>query len=127
MAKTAKKEADIEWTTKDGRKIKVKDLTDSHLLNIQRMLCQQVEDEKHYSSVIGTFWAPQGEMAQDAFEYEWGCAMQAVATAVIWLMITEPEIEKRGLEPLPLKNPYEPLPTPLSVEHVKGGTIARFK
>lgn len=123
MAKTV----DIKWTAKDGRKILIKDLTDSHLLNIQRMLSQQVENEKDYSGVIGTIWAPMGEMAQDAFEFEYSGIMQAVGIAVVWLMIIEPEVEKRGLTVLPLKNPHKPLPVPISVEQVEGGTIARFK
>jgi len=52
------------WITKDGRKIKVKDMEDSHLVNTIKMLIRKYKRELiHLRSNI-TFPTFQGEMAQ---------------------------------------------------------------
>jgi hypothetical protein len=56
-----------KWKTKDGREILIKDLEDSHLMNIIKLI------ERNYAKAIGTYLigpGPSGEMAQDAFDRE---------------------------------------------------------
>ena len=54
------------WKTKDGQKIRVRDLGDRHLLNIVRLL-----ERTHQREVDATLLAPcpfHGDMAIDAFD-----------------------------------------------------------
>jgi hypothetical protein len=55
------------WTTRDGRRVLVMDMSDEHLMNTIRML------ERNYAGILQTYLRgpePHGEMAQDAFESE---------------------------------------------------------
>ena len=58
--------SDKVWTTKDGKKIKIKDLTDSHLVNIVNLLHRTAE--KHLLQEITAAYSISatlnGEMAQ---------------------------------------------------------------
>jgi hypothetical protein len=59
------------WKSKDGRKIAIRDLKDSHLMNIIKMLKKAGMDEAR--STYSTYWrdeGPRGEMAQEAFQDE---------------------------------------------------------
>lgn len=55
------------WTTKDGKKIRVCDLADSHLINILNML------NRKYNFTLRYIDPPclNGEMAQMYAEHEW--------------------------------------------------------
>ena len=55
------------WTTKDGKVIPIKDMTDSHLLNSMRML------ERQHLHITSTAMFPQlnGDIAQDMAEQAW--------------------------------------------------------
>lgn len=59
------------WTTKDGRKVKVRDMTDSHLTNTLRFLARkaQLQASKDTVFLLNTP-PPQGEYAQMAFDEE---------------------------------------------------------
>jgi len=61
-----------KWTMKDGRKIRICDMTDSHLENTLRMLRRYAEAKYHVA--ISDRWrllcSLQGEMAQDIVEQE---------------------------------------------------------
>jgi hypothetical protein len=55
------------WVTKDKQKIKIKDLTDSHLMNVIFLI------ERNYAKTIAFYLygpQPRGEMACDAFDRE---------------------------------------------------------
>jgi hypothetical protein len=57
-----------EWTTKDGRKIPIKDMEDGHLLNAIRMLqCKASALQSRETASYFMLGEPQGEMAQDAY------------------------------------------------------------
>lgn len=58
----------FEWTTNDGRKISVKDMEDSHLLNTIRMLQRGARAlQSRETAICFILGEPQGEMAQDAY------------------------------------------------------------
>jgi hypothetical protein len=64
------------WTTADGTKIPVEDMTDSHLENAIRHVERQAKrfinrwGADFYYAEIATGWWPQGEMAQYYLESE---------------------------------------------------------
>ncbi len=57
-----------KWTCKDGRKIRIKDMDDQHLLNTIRMLERNAD--KNLNSVFCAMSFVQGEMAQYFLEQE---------------------------------------------------------
>lgn len=59
------------WETKDGKRIKIKDMEDSHLVNTIKFLRRVAEHEiKSNQKAFLGFGYPQGEMAQDAYDQE---------------------------------------------------------
>lgn len=58
-----------KWTTKDGQRIRIKDMEDSHLLNTIRFLERTWEKRK--ASMLSDFPCFNGEMAQYYAEQEW--------------------------------------------------------
>jgi hypothetical protein len=59
------------WKTKDGTKIRIKDMEDSHLLNTIRFLEKQtVRLNMRELDEMMSFPYPNGEMAQHAFDQE---------------------------------------------------------
>lgn len=42
----------IVWTTKDGKKIPIKDLSDEHLVNIVNMLLRNKEAQEEYDEIM---------------------------------------------------------------------------
>ena len=57
------------WKQKDGKKIRIKDMTNSHLMNTIRFLLKYASEEKNYS--LCSFPSFNGEMAQYYAEQEW--------------------------------------------------------
>lgn len=61
------------WTTKEGKKIAIKNLRDPHLLNILNMLMRVACTRKISTELVyirPPFGGPQGDMARDCFERE---------------------------------------------------------
>ncbi len=93
-----------KWKSKDGQVIRIKDMTDTHLLNTARFLLKQAQIiinrniEQYYSGM-----QPQGEMAEIEFDRELS-AWESM-TPEDYLEEECPafenmvkELEKRGLE-----------------------------
>lgn len=57
------------WTQKDGKKIRIKDMTNLHLTNTISFLLRYAGNEKNYS--LCNFPSFNGEMAQYYAEQEW--------------------------------------------------------
>ena len=63
---------EVAWTTKDGRKIRIEDMTADHLRNTVAYLRRNAEAFRAYASFDHFFRGkpPNGEMAQIAWEHE---------------------------------------------------------
>lgn len=57
------------WKQRDGKKIRIKDMTNSHLMNVIGLLLRYSSQEKSYS--LCNFPSFNGEMAQYYAEQEW--------------------------------------------------------
>ena len=58
-----------KWTMKTGEKIRIKDMTDSHLLNTLKMLKKNGQAKlKYMIDAVSSFPGFNGEQAQIAFE-----------------------------------------------------------
>lgn len=50
---------DIEWKMKDGKMIKLRDMSDSHLANCIRLVDSRIDDEDGWIGTLsGMFWDP---------------------------------------------------------------------
>lgn len=58
------RKATKKWTTKDGRKIRICDMTDEHLLNTIRLLERFAERKRDSQIAFLINYYPLGEMAQ---------------------------------------------------------------
>ena len=66
------------WTTKDGRKLRICDMEDSHLVNTIQLLQRTAEAERIRNSVFyATCIGPTGDMAQVLFDQECDQVWQA--------------------------------------------------
>lgn len=82
------------WTTREGDKIPIADLEDSHLLNIIGFLRRTAPP---VWEVMGGYM-PQGEMAQMAYWQEWDQLEDEPASLhPQWIQLTQ-EAEDRGLD-----------------------------
>ena len=67
-----------KWTTKEGKKIRICDMSDSHLLNSIKMIERQsrlrLEGELSFYMSCPL---PNGEMAQDGFDQEFDALLDA--------------------------------------------------
>ena len=87
------------WTTRDGVRIRLGMMEDSHLLNCWRMLDRRlVEASECRMFFFDPFWGPRGEMAQDAALEAMDSMDNRAVKASVWIPRFEEEIRLRGLE-----------------------------
>jgi len=59
----------LKWTTKEGKKMWIKDMSDSHILNCLKMLKKFAENEYSYAErAIFSYPQPHGDGAQMELE-----------------------------------------------------------
>ncbi len=88
------------WKTKDGRLIKIKDMTDRHLINIIKFLEKRTQFlNSRALQYYSTCMQPSGEMAQMAFEQEAEAQISAEPSDrySIYIFLIEEAI-RRGLD-----------------------------
>lgn len=83
------------WTCKDGRKIKIKDLTISHIKNIIKFLKKRGFITPSILEFYLTCSRPNGEMAQLEFERECNAVFSSPITD--WIEILENELKRREI------------------------------
>ena len=95
------------WTTRDGRRIRICDMSDEHLLNVVKLL-QRFAEATRITTVnlyVNTP-GPQGDMAQYLFEQEFDAVLDSTYEDYLPEIFDniELEVKRRGLE-MPPKQP----------------------
>jgi len=116
------------WTTRDGRRVKVKDMTDRHLLYAHRFVCNQVVriQEATESFFHPVFGPTEGSIAEFYAEQEMQEAWDQELLLLKWKGVLESEIKRRGLTPLPHRKKRE-LPRARLVESTTTGRIFKLE
>lgn len=89
------------WITKDNRKIAIKDMSNSHLLNAIALLQRNAERKRVSTSLFYTLCVePSGDAAMDCFMQEqnnaWNSEWADYVPEIYWNMLEESS--RRGLE-----------------------------
>jgi hypothetical protein len=110
------------WTTKDGRRIRVTEMSDQHVLNCWKMFDRIIAKEKEaLQFFLHPFWGPSpGSMAEMMLEEEFYSEEFSSKSRrrYKWRTIFEKELESRGV-PVPNKTVPE---GPPEVEVVETGS-----
>jgi len=114
------------WVTNNGRKVRVEDMEDKHLLNAHRFVCNQIVriQEATESFFHPVFGPPEGSMAEFYAEREMEEAWDRELRLLKWKGVFEREIGRRGLTPLKCRKKRK-LPDAKLVGHE--GSIKVFK
>jgi hypothetical protein len=86
---------DLTWKTKDGRDVKVMEMTDQHLVNTIAFLKRNIEryrdnEAAAYGGMSG------GDMSSYYAEGEADCASDKIMVAQEWLAVMKQEIVRRS-------------------------------
>lgn len=60
-----------KWTKKDGTKIRIKDMTDTHLVNTVKMLIRKADIDRENTLMCFPSFASEDSMASYYAEQEW--------------------------------------------------------
>lgn len=90
------------WVTKDGERIRISNMTDRHLLNAHRFVCNQIVriQEATESFFHPVFGPSEGSMAEFYAEREMEEVWDRELYLLKWRGVFEKEIKRRGLHPL---------------------------
>jgi hypothetical protein len=99
-----------QWKTQDGRLLYIDEMQDNHLLNAHRKVSESLRElQKEIIAAYSVSSMFSGEMAID-------CALSSIGTMEDGenilhkaVRVLRNEIEKRGLKPLPLREPQTKL------------------
>lgn len=82
------------WKTKDGKKIRIKDMSDSHLLNTIKYL-----DKAYLNYLWNTMPDLQGDMAQFCAEQDFNHELENGDPSLVWPIYADLVVEaiKRGI------------------------------
>lgn len=117
----------MKWITKEGKKMRVEDMGDNHLLNSHRMLRkQEVEFQECEMMYLHPFWGPRGDMAQLAAEQDMDREFEVSMIRTHYIRKMDSIIKERGLTPKPVNPPKKP-PKIKSVEHLENATICELE
>ena len=115
-----------EWRTRDGRSMKISDMTDSHLLNSIRYVQRLLNRCDELLRMQGTWLEPGVDtIAADHFEDACDEADETASNIRLKLSRLLDEAKRRGL-PLPTMPRIEPIPVPKNIKHCNGGIIYEF-
>ena len=90
MKKNKAKRLENTWTTKDGREIKVVDMTTQHISNTISMLRRKLETLE-----CASCYMPSGDMAQYYAEQEMESSFESIHAFNAWILIFENELVRR--------------------------------
>ena len=113
------------WTTKDGRKIPVTEMTDNHLLNAHRMVREKLIDIENFQRNAWIFAPSPDTMAYDDFEAAYEDSFDRHVIYSAWTEILGREIHRRGLTELEPRNKVERIEVK-SIEYMGCGRIIEF-
>ncbi len=115
------------WKTRDDKKIPLEEMSDSHLLNAERFLQNQlVRIDEATESYLHPIFGPQGEIAQECADREMQDLWEYQTRVSTMVMNLNTEIRRRGLKPLPHKRKRNLQEiNKISCEEI--GTIIEFK
>jgi hypothetical protein len=116
----------VKWTTKEGIKIPITEMTNRHLLFAERMIANNiVKYEECIEFYVHPVFGPHGEMAQDSAEREMEEVYDRLFSAHVWSSILKAEIKRRMLTALPHKL-HRILPTATLVDDLEIGRIYKL-
>lgn len=88
------------WTTKDGKKIPVTEMTNPHLLNTHRFVNDRLIEVENFQHNAYIFAPSEDTIAYDDFEAALEDSYEVHGDIAVLVNIFVGEIQKRGLEPL---------------------------
>ena len=96
------------WTTRDGAKIRIKDMEDSHLINTIKMLQRGAELRR--SKVVASFLCgpePSGDIASFQFDRDFDAALDSTFEDFLPDIFDDldAERERRGIEEITFSPP----------------------
>jgi len=88
------------WTTKDGRRMRVAEMSNEHLLNAHRFVREKLVEIENFQRNAFIFAPGKDTMAYDDFEATYLDSFERQARLTLWAMILGKEIARRGLRVL---------------------------
>lgn len=114
-----KKKKEFVWTTRDGKKLKLHGIEDSHLLNIYKFLSKQINELKDLQNFSYSPFAPIGEIASEELEKAVEESYQLEMRSFNTREIIVKEIEKRRLSVPVIKYRNEWAEATKRIEYIK--------
>jgi hypothetical protein len=85
----------MEWKQKNGKKIKVKNMTNEHIINCIKMLRRNDFIDPEIVNVYLKCTPPSSDAAQDCFDREFEFVLSKIPCK--WITIFKKELKQRGV------------------------------